>query len=136
MKRLNQKISNSSFGRILELSFQGSTRSKFHVICNNNIQTKRPSLKHRQAFTMLYAKVYLSEIDYTSNNSETYPIYRGALAQYWWTPGPKKVKISQTVETKPNFFENMVPAKFNTQTTLEADVNEENRQFDFELLSK
>ena len=52
------------------------------------------------------------------------------------TPGPKKVKISQTVETKPNFFENMVPAKFNTQTTLEADVNEENRQFDFELLSK
>ena len=52
------------------------------------------------------------------------------------TPGLKKVKISQTVETKPNFFENMVPAKFNTKTTLEADVNEENRQFDFELLSK
>ena len=52
------------------------------------------------------------------------------------TPGPKKVKISQTVETKPNFFENMVPAKFNTKTTLEADVNEENRQFDFELLSR
>ena len=52
------------------------------------------------------------------------------------TPGPKKVKISQTVETKPNIFENMVPAKYNTKTTLEADVSQENKQFDFELLSK
>ena len=51
------------------------------------------------------------------------------------TPGTKKVKISQTVETKPNFFENMVPAKYNTKTTLEADVNKESRHFDFELLS-
>jgi len=52
------------------------------------------------------------------------------------TPGLKKVRINQTVESRPNFFEDLVPAKYNNETTLEADVSAENRQFDFELLSK
>ena len=52
------------------------------------------------------------------------------------TPGLKKVKINQTVETRPNVFEDLIPAKYNSKTTLEADVSQENKQFDYELLSK
>ena len=52
------------------------------------------------------------------------------------TPGKKKVKISKVEETRTDVFENVVPAKYNSATTLEADVSAENRQFDFELKSK
>ena len=52
------------------------------------------------------------------------------------TPGLKKVKINQTVETQTNIFENLIPAKYNSETTLEANVSQENKQFNFELLSK
>ena len=52
------------------------------------------------------------------------------------TQGLKKVKISQTVETRPDVRENVIPAKYNSKTELDADVSEENRQFDYELFSK
>jgi len=49
------------------------------------------------------------------------------------TPGKKQVKISQVEETKPNVFEDLIPAKYNSKTTLEADVSGENKEFDFPL---
>lgn len=52
------------------------------------------------------------------------------------TPGKKKVKISKVAEIRPDVFENIVPAKYNSATTLEADVSAGNQQFDFELKSK
>ena len=39
------------------------------------------------------------------------------------TLGLKKVRINQTVESRHNFFEDLVPAKYNNETTLEADVS-------------
>ena len=52
------------------------------------------------------------------------------------TPGLKQVKISQTVETRPHLFENLIPEKYNSKTELDADVSQENRQFNYELFSK
>ena len=52
------------------------------------------------------------------------------------TPGTKAVKISNISEVKKNVFKNLIPPKYNSKTSLEAEISEENNEFDFELKSQ
>ena len=52
------------------------------------------------------------------------------------TPGKKKVKINRLVDISELKTVEKIPAKYNSKTTLEADVSSENRTFDFELTTK
>lgn len=51
------------------------------------------------------------------------------------TPGSKSVKISCIEETSTNVFKDIVPPKYNLKTSLEAEVSENKKQFDFQLTS-
>ena len=52
------------------------------------------------------------------------------------TPGEKKVMVNQLVDISELKTIEKIPAKYNSKTTLEADVTVENRTFDFELKTK